>query len=294
MSGFCHPFAAPGNWYRGNLHLHTTASDGRRTPRAAAAWYRAHGYDFVAVTDHDALIPVAGLAQPGFLVLPGMEVHPGRTELGEPYHVVAVGLRREAAVARESDVQQAIDALRDAGAFVWLAHPHWLGLTLLELARLRGYAGLEVYNTTCARFAKGLGAAQWDDLLARGRLLWGLAVDDTHWEGRDWGRGWVMVKATELTPEAIVEALAAGRFYATQGPEIYEVTVASQELYVRCSPVQSITCVSLAGWGSYALAPARGPLLTEARFPLRHERVYLRVECSDSRGRTAWSQPVML
>ena len=35
-----------------NLHLHTTDSDGRKTPEEAAAIYRAAGYDVIAVTDH--------------------------------------------------------------------------------------------------------------------------------------------------------------------------------------------------------------------------------------------------
>ena len=167
-------------------------------------------------------------------------------------------------------------------------------MTLAEMIDLEGLVGLEVYNSTCARFGKGLAAVHWDDLLARGCLPWGLAVDDTHWEGRDWGRGWVMVKAGELAPGAIVEALAAGCFYASQGPEIYDVRVTPEEVYVRCSPVAAITCVSLCGRGEYALAEAPERPLTEAHIPRRHQQVYVRVECTDGQGRSAWSQPVLL
>ncbi len=288
------PFSSPGRWYRGNLHTHTTASDGRRSPEEAAAWYREHSYDFVAITDHHDVTPVAGLAGPGFLVLPGEEAHPGLVEVGEPYHLAAAGVVQGQRFGREDDPQAAVDAMRGAGAVVWLAHPHWLGLTLPEMARLQGVAGLEVYNATCTRFGKGTAASHWDDLLARGRLVWGLAVDDTHWEAHDWGQGWVMVRAEELSAPAILGALAAGSFYASQGPEIHDLVVTSQEVYVRCSPARSIICISVAGTGDYALAEDPQQLLTEARFPLRHERVYVRVECTDAQGRTAWSQPYLL
>lgn len=38
---------------RGNLHAHTTWSDGVRTPSALVAEYEARGYDFLAITDHE-------------------------------------------------------------------------------------------------------------------------------------------------------------------------------------------------------------------------------------------------
>ena len=288
------PFRSPGRWYRGNLHMHTTASDGRRSPEEAAAWYRGQGYDFVAVTDHRACTPVDGLSGPGFLVLPGIEAHPGQNGVGEPYHVVAAGVTSARRYGLEDPPQAAIDELRAAGGLVWLGHPHWLGSTLAELMALEGYAGIEVYNSTCLRFAKGYSTVHWDDLLARGRLVWGLAVDDTHWAGGDPGRGWVMVKAPELAPQAILGALAAGSFYASQGPEIYDVQVGPQEVYVRCSPVASITCVSVSGSGRYALAESPERPLTEATISRRSARVYVRVECTDAAGRTAWSQPYLL
>ena len=38
---------------RGNLHAHTTFSDGIRTPSALVEEYEQRGYDFLAITDHD-------------------------------------------------------------------------------------------------------------------------------------------------------------------------------------------------------------------------------------------------
>ena len=43
------------HWFRGNLHTHTTNSDGDSPPDVVTAWYRDAGYDFLALTDHDLL-----------------------------------------------------------------------------------------------------------------------------------------------------------------------------------------------------------------------------------------------
>ena len=38
---------------KGNLHAHTTFSDGVRSPQALIAEYESRGYDFLAITDHE-------------------------------------------------------------------------------------------------------------------------------------------------------------------------------------------------------------------------------------------------
>ena len=46
------PFGKPGRFFRGNIHTHSTRSDGRLPPSQVVAAYRDHGYDFLAITDH--------------------------------------------------------------------------------------------------------------------------------------------------------------------------------------------------------------------------------------------------
>lgn len=41
---------------RGCLHIHTTCSDGKMTPREVVEVYEERGYDFIAFTDHDYLL----------------------------------------------------------------------------------------------------------------------------------------------------------------------------------------------------------------------------------------------
>ena len=61
-------------FYKGNLHSHTTNSDGRLTPIEAVSYYRKHGYDFLALTDHNIYSDYRDILKlDDFLVHPGTE-----------------------------------------------------------------------------------------------------------------------------------------------------------------------------------------------------------------------------
>lgn len=47
--------ASPKNWYKGNLHTHSLWSDGDDFPEMIVDWYRSHGYQFLAISDHNIL-----------------------------------------------------------------------------------------------------------------------------------------------------------------------------------------------------------------------------------------------
>ena len=68
-----------GNFYKANLHCHTTLSDGGSTPEQVKETYKAMGYSIVAYTDHDILIPHDDLNDENFLALHGFEM-----EINEP------------------------------------------------------------------------------------------------------------------------------------------------------------------------------------------------------------------
>ena len=42
-------------WWKGNTHTHTLWSDGDEFPEIVAAWYKANGYHFLSITDHNTL-----------------------------------------------------------------------------------------------------------------------------------------------------------------------------------------------------------------------------------------------
>ena len=65
-------------WFCGNLHSHTTESDGRESPAAVMAHYRRLGYDFLAISDHDLLVHVQPEEVPeGLLMIPALEAGVG-------------------------------------------------------------------------------------------------------------------------------------------------------------------------------------------------------------------------
>ena len=65
---------AEGNFYKANLHSHTTVSDGAWTPEEAKENYKAQGYSILAYTDHDILLSHQYLTDDKFLALNGLEL----------------------------------------------------------------------------------------------------------------------------------------------------------------------------------------------------------------------------
>jgi len=288
------PFDTPGKWYKGNLHTHTTNSDGELSPQEVANWYRNQGYDFLMLSDHNKLTDVRGLSDPDFLVMSGIEFDVDRTELGETYHLLGLNLNEEIKLPQRITAQETIDLIHSKGGEVIVAHPYWSGLTINELLPLQGYIGLEVFNTTCLRgIGKGLSNVHWDDLLARGRLLWGFAVDDAHFHRPDAGQGWIMVKAPKLTRDDIMKAIKGGLFYSSCGPEIIDLCFANDTVSVKCSPVVMINFICNLSKGK-SFQAEEGRFLTRAEFKLKGEEKYLRVECIDKTGKMAWTNPLFL
>ena len=126
--------------------------------------------------------------------------------------------------------QWLVDAIREQGGVAIVAHPYWSGLTVADVEGLRDHLGLEVYNAdTEVHIGRGNSQVLWDDLLTRGRMPLGVAVDDSHRPGQDSLRAWTVVRAPDRTPASIMGALRAGHFYASCGPEILDVTWEPQE-----------------------------------------------------------------
>jgi len=73
-----------------------------------------------------------------------------------------------------------IDKVKSAEGLVIIAHPSWSSLVHKDLASLKDYDGIEVYNTGCDEVAKGYAVSHWDNLLSMGRECLGYTVDDSH------------------------------------------------------------------------------------------------------------------
>ena len=298
-------FSAPGRFWRGNLHTHSTRSDGVLRPEEVCRRYRAQGYDFLALTDHFIgaygypIVDTLPCRCDGFTTILGAELHSGPMENGELWHILAVGLppgfippdtpHFTVVPGMESGPALAARAVA-AGAFVAIAHPQWSGLTLADARSITSAHAVEVYNHGCwAGCDRADGFAINDLLLSDGRRLTLIATDDAHFSEPDHFGGWVMVKSLVNEPDALVAALKAGLFYASQGPDIRSVTITDTAVEVECSACSSVI---VQGHGSAARA-VHGPSMTRASVGLDRFRAspWLRVTVVDGRGKRAWSNP---
>lgn len=291
-------FSRPGAFWRGNLHTHSTRSDGALPPEEVCRRYRAEGYDFLALTDHFLpgydwpIVDTAPHRDEGFTTIIGAEIHTYAMENGEGWHILAVGLPFDFAPVTEGETGPALAArARAAGAFVAIAHPQWSGLTMNDARSIEAAHAVETYNHGCAVGCdRADGFHTLDLLLSEGRALNLIATDDAHFTEPDFFGGWVMVKAERNEPDALLAALKAGEFYSSQGPEIRDIAIEGDELRVQCS---AASAVIVAGQGSAARA-THGASMTRVAADLSRfaKSPWLRVIVVDAAGRKAWSNPI--
>ncbi len=290
---FDNPFEARGEWLKGNLHTHTTLSDGRLTPQERVEAYRARGYGFLALTDHERLADIESLKADGLIVIRGIEFGSPNPIGGEPYHLVGLDVPAGFEPPATRHIQTLVDAINAAGGKAILAHPYWCGQSINDLELVQDYLGVEVYNATCHRgIGKGTSAVQWDDLLSQRKAVVGIAVDDAHHATRDAYQGWVVARCAERSKAAVMEALVRGRFYSTCGPTIESIRVEDRRVTARTSPVASISLVCNGAQGGHVYREDGEPI-TEAEFRLNGSEIFARIECTDAAGRTAWSNPIL-
>ncbi len=302
------PFDKPGRFYRGNLHLHSTNSDGRRSPADTLAGYRERGYDFVSLTDHflpkDGVNPVVSntvaLRSDDFTTILGAEIHGPGLSSGDHWHIVANGLPLDFPwIGREETGPEIAARARAAGAFVSMAHPYWSTVSIVDADTvLESAHAVEVYNHGCqVEVDRGDSWHFTDILLGRGDRLTAIATDDAHFghapdpDGDAYG-GWVQVKSASLDPDSLLAALKAGHFYASTGPEILDVRLDGNEVHIACSPVNTII---VSGTASTSRRIQPGPV-EGGSLPIEPFRKggYLRVTVIAADGTRAWTNPIWL
>ncbi|NOX72672.1 MAG: CehA/McbA family metallohydrolase [Alphaproteobacteria bacterium] len=299
-------FTSSGKFFRGNLHTHSTRSDGALEPGEVCRRYRAEGYDFVALTDHFVGLfnyPITDTTlcrNNGFTTIIGAELHTGIMENGHLWHLLALGLPDDFtppnapnfhAVKGSETATSIAQRARDAGAFVAIAHPHWSGLTEADARSITAAHAVEIYNHGCVvDNDRGEGFLTLEHLLNEGRHLNLIATDDAHFNSPDYFGGWVKVKAQENTPEALLAALKSGAYYSSTGPEIHDIRITGNSVEVDCTPAVSIL---VQGRGT-PMASQRGETMTTGRISLERlsNSPWIRISVIDRAGKRAWSNPI--
>ncbi|MEI6845822.1 MAG: hypothetical protein WCK36_02095, partial [Candidatus Firestonebacteria bacterium] len=175
-------FSKHGLWLKGNLHLHSTLSDGLKTPEELFKLYRTAGYDFLSLTDHWRLSPAG--EKDGLLLLAG-------SELNERNGIHAVGLNLKS-IPEIKEGEGVYRHLFENSAFAILAHPNWSVLNIDKVSLIKEFNALEVFNTGCEmEICKGYSEYFWDAALERGIRILAVASDDSHQKIEDYCKAFV-------------------------------------------------------------------------------------------------------
>lgn len=209
-----------------------------------------------------------------------------------------------------------------------LNHPNFQwGVSWEDVAAVAEERFFEVYNghPVCADDGDATHPSTeelWDRVLARRLteldlgLVYGVATDDSHnhharsSELANAGRGWIVVRARELTPASLIESMRRGDFYASSGVEVADVAFdgATYEIALAARPGERPVTRF---YGLRATADGYGEpgeLLFEtdadpARYTLAGDEVYVRAVVTsdwphrrpraDGELQRAWLQPVL-
>lgn len=279
--------------YKIGLHIHTTLSDGRATPEAAAKIYKDAGFDAIAITDHWKYHPEDTLS--GLKILSGCEYNVGASDTAvNVMHIVGVGMKDAPQLDKTASRQEIIDAIIASGGTAILAHPAWSLNTPAEAMALSGFSAIEIYNSVSnAGQSSRPYSGYFVDLLANEGVVYPLvAADDVHYYGKDDAvKSYIMVKADSDSQADLLKAVRNGDFYATQGPEVH-MRREGDVMIADCSPCSMINFLSNSAW-----APSRkhnGEGLTHAEYTLRPWDKWVRVEVRDAEGNYAWTNILVI
>lgn len=285
-------------YYKGNLHTHTTVSDGHKTPKEAIELYRKAGYDFIALTDHYAFNK-GGMTDDGMLVISGIEYDTGVDSQKGIYHIVGLGMENQPDLtsADKRPPAEIARKIKEKGGFAMLAHPAWSLNRPVDIERISdeigGFDALEIYNTVSGLpYSTRPHSGEIAEQLAQDGYFFPLtAVDDTHYYTGDDCKSYIMVGAEELSETAILSAIKKGDFYATQGPE-FSWNINNGIITVRTTPVVSVFFNTNAVW-----TPDRvtcGENVTEASYAIKPNDRWLRFELIDAKGNRGWGSVIDL
>ncbi|MBE6715975.1 MAG: PHP domain-containing protein [Ruminococcaceae bacterium] len=205
-----------GNFYKANLHSHSTVSDGTLTPAEMKELYKSRGYSVLACTDHEIMVPHHDLTDNDFLMLTGFEL--GFDENWRPDFLDArvcdlciISLDRENNVQpcfhrtkyhnpqrnteimfdeNEPDFEReynadcinaAIKKCREKGFFVTYNHPTWSLEHYEDYIKYKGMNAMEICNYSS--FIDGYdeyNSKAYDDFLRKGERIFCIGADDNH------------------------------------------------------------------------------------------------------------------
>lgn len=302
-----------GNFYKVNMHSHSTLSDGKQTPEELKEAYMEMGYSAIAYTEHSNLHNLSHLTDDNFVAIVSYEMDMGRKDRapfgyyeGAPVewnHVEQIHMNLYAKDPAQTErisvgdlraefsaknINEAIRRAKEAGFLVVYNHPHW-SLNNYELySKLRGVDGIEIVNGASDRSSDlDYSPLVYDEMSREGlRMPMCVGGDDNHGT-QHFGLAWTMVKADALTYGDLISAFEAGNCYASTGPEIHELTYEDGVVRVKCSEAQGIFLTTIGRRKNCVLSEHGAPPVTEAAFRIFENDCFFRITVRDFAGKHA-------
>lgn len=311
------------NQYKANLHSHTVLSDGCVTPEVMKDAYKAQGYSILAFTDHNIFIPHNDLTDEDFLILNGIEydvnAKGGKTchfcaiagskdeenQLffhREPRYVWKGGLEAIKQVKFDDSlpdyvrtysaegISEMMRGCRDKGYFVTYNHPCWSLERYPDYMSYDGFHAMEIMNSgSIFPGYPEYNEQVYDDMLVGGKRVLCSATDDNHSVVGEAFCCFNYVAAEKLTYESVMEALFAGRFYASNGPRITALWVEDGTFHIEVPGAREIRVFTGTRRAARALGTPDAPV-TEFSYKPDASCPYVRFTVTDFEGNVAHTQ----
>jgi predicted metal-dependent phosphoesterase TrpH len=186
---------------RADLHVHTTYSaDSLITPKDLVHYAKLRGLNAIAVTDHNTLEGAYKIAkQTDFLIIPGMEVS------SADGHIVALNVKE--LIPRDLTAIETVKRIHQTGGIAIACHPFVLFKGCLKDAVTSDFDAIETINSRASPFGRSVRLAQ---ATAQRLNLPRVAGTDSHF-GTQIGYGYTEIEAKAATPQAIADAIKAGK-----------------------------------------------------------------------------------
>lgn len=197
-------------------------------------------------------------------------------------------------------INDMIANFKAGGFYVTYNHPTWSLENYNDYIQYNGMDAMEICNFGSYK----MGFAEYndrvyDDMLRSGKHIFCSAADDNH-NGApentyffDSFGGFVMIKADKLEYRTITKALERGNFYSSSGPEIHELYVEDNRVYITFSPSVRVTMTTACRHTEVKYADP-GLTITSADFPIHKDDGYIRLTVYDSVGHPAYTNAYFL
>lgn len=187
-----------------------------------------------------------------------------------------------------SIVNSIIRCANENGYLVSINHPTWSLINYSDYSQYEGAWAVEVFNNHCA--VDGLGDSEhvFEEMLRLGKPIFATATDDNHFLHETLG-GFTMIKAEKLEYNSVISAMEKGNFYASTGPEIYDLYYEDGNVYIECSPAKKISMLTIGRHRGARIAEP-GATVTNAVFKVTPDQHgYVRFRVTDCEGNNAWT-----